>query len=211
MSSHIDFLGQLLHNYSIEILLGTASPRRHELMKLAQIPFTRVRISHDEETIDPDLPAIEYCSIQSKLKSAAFGNPGSSRVLITADTVVDFKGRAINKPKDSAEARHILENYISGQRHIVHTSVTLSGLNRPALSFLASTEVFFNPVRPEDISYYISNYDVLDRAGAYGIQEFIGLIGLKELRGDYFNIMGLSISSLRENLITYILEAFPRA
>lgn len=174
-------------------ILASGSPRRRELLAMLDVDF-RVDTSRPVEEIVPDsLAAEEVPAYLSRLKAAPY-IPGLApdEVLITADTVVILNGRVIGKPHDAADARRILSD-LAGKTHKVVTGVTIARHGGEIHTFSDTTEVDFDTLTPEDIDYYVSKYNPLDKAGAYGIQEWIGAAAVKGIRGSFYNVMGLPI------------------
>lgn len=177
------------------VVLGSGSPRRRELMEQAEIPF-KVLVSDVAEDFDPETPADEVPVLLAERKANAIKaqfTPKSEWV-ITADTVVVLHNDIINKPVDEEDAVSILKR-LSGQRHTVITGVcVLKGEEK--LSFSDATDVFFNELSEDDIRYFVKKYQPLDKAGAYAIQEWIGLIGVRRIEGCFYNVMGLPVPKL---------------
>lgn len=188
-----------------EILLGSGSPRRKELLAGMDIPFRQISIKDIDERYPGDMNPEEVPVYLSRLKSDAYSKELSSRqILITADTVVIHNGDILGKPVDEADARKMLES-LSGGVHCVVTGVTLASVGR-SLSFSDKTIVEFSHISDDDIEYYIGNYHPTDKAGSYGIQEWIGLVAVKSISGCFYNVMGLPSSALYRNLCGFISE-----
>jgi len=180
----------------LKIVLASASPRRRELLKALDIDFEVRPFSH-EESYPESLPASEVAEYISREKADAC--PISpDELLITADTVVILDGQILGKPADDHEAAAMLRQ-LSGQSHSVVTGVTMRTIAKRT-SFSVTTTVTFKPLTPREIDYYVSHYHPTDKAGAYGIQEWIGHIAVTELRGSYFNVMGLPVQRIYEKL-----------
>ena len=186
-----------LKNY--DIVLASNSPRRKELLGGLGIPY-RVCVLHDIDESYPDtLQGEEIPLYISRKKAAAYENMLESRtLLITADTIVWLDGRVYGKPHDNAEACAMLRA-LSGKTHTVITGVTIR-TRAKEVSFAVSTEVSFATLSDEEIDYYVTRFSPLDKAGAYGIQEWIGYVGVNGIRGSYFNVMGLPIHRLYQEL-----------
>jgi len=185
-----------------KIILGSASPRRQELLKSLGIDF-EIRISNTDENYPLHLSAekvTEFLAVQKSenLSTALKAN----EILITADTIVVKGDRILNKPKDKLEAKEMLQ-FLSGDKHKVITSVCLSSKNKQEV-FTSETEVHFKILSIEEIDYYIKEYQPFDKAGAYGIQEWIGLIGIEKIKGSYCNVVGLPVVKLYQNLIQFV-------
>jgi len=181
----------------MEILLGSKSPRRQALLKDVGILFTSVNIDSDEdfhESMNPELVA-EYLAIK---KSNAYVEKLENQVLITADTVVFLDQQIINKPQNKAHAINMLQK-LSGKKHTVYTGVCLRTESQ-IFSFTDKTNVYFKVIAQEEIEYYVSHFNPFDKAGAYGIQDWIGYIGIAKIDGDFFNVMGLPINRVYDQL-----------
>lgn len=192
-----------LENYNI--ILATKSPRRHFLMKEAGISYTLSDLHEVEEEFPSGLDKFEIPVYLSELKSAAYGRdlkPGE--ILVTADTIVWLDNGVIGKPVDREDAKRILQR-LSGNMHEVITGVTL---RKPGVkhSFYSHTEVWFDRLSREEIDFYVGQFSPMDKAGAYGIQEWIGYIGIREIKGSYFNVMGLPIQKFYRELEEFIRE-----
>lgn len=172
-----------------KLILGSASPRRKALLEAMGIPF-EVRSADIEESYPSGLQGHEITDYLALAKARALGLSGEETTLVlTADTIVWFGGRVMEKPSDTAQARATLEQ-LSGAWHEVITSVCFSqGPTRNLVH--AITRVKFAPLEAQMISSYLQKGHPLDKAGAYGIQEWIGLVGIEEVRGSYTNVVGL--------------------
>lgn len=185
------------------IILGSQSPRRRELMAGLDIPFTCVTIDADESYPD-DLQAGEIPIYISRAKARAYaGFLGENDLLITSDTIVWLNGEMLGKPKDEADARAMLAR-LSGQTHEVYTAVCFADRNGELETWVDSTKVTFNTLSEEEIGYYVNKYRPLDKAGAYGVQEWIGYVGVRRMEGSYFNVMGFPICHVYERLKKYL-------
>ena len=181
------------------IILGSGSPRRHYLLSELGIEY-EIMVNNDlEETYPVELSREEIPVYLAKLKSRAIMiEMPPDTLLITADTIVWLDGKVINKPKDRADAVNILKR-LSGNMHEVLTGVCLRTAERMH-SFHASSLVWFARLDDEEINYYIDQYKPFDKAGAYGVQEWIGYIGIEKIEGSYFNVMGLPIQKVYHEL-----------
>lgn len=185
------------------IILGSQSPRRRELLAGLDIPFTAVSIDADE-TYPSDLQAGDIPYYISRAKARAYESRlGEDQLLITSDTIVWAEGKMLGKPHSEAEAFAMLRS-LSGKTHQVYTAVTFAqketvGISEKEKSQLVlvtevdKTDVTFKELTDEEIRYYIDRYKPFDKAGAYGIQEWIGYIGCTAIRGSYFNVMGFPV------------------
>ena len=185
-----------------KIILASNSPRRKQLLAGLDIPF-EVRVLQDiDESYPHELPVSEIAEFISRKKASAYLQTMSSdELVITADTVVILGQEVMGKPHDETEAKHML-SALSGHTHQVTTGVTLSTHDRQ-LSFSVTTDVTFKNLSSDEIDYYVSTYRPMDKAGAYGIQEWIGYIGVTALEGSYFNVMGLPVQRIYEALRTF--------
>ena len=177
------------------LILASASPRRRELLAACDLDFVLADKFECEECFPADLPTEKVAEYLSQLKSNAYPHAlASNDILLTADTVVIAGGEILGKPKDSAEAKRMLK-MLSGATHKVVTGVTLRTTER-TISFSAESLVTFRSLEAEEIAYYIEKYRPLDKAGAYGIQEWIGYIGIEDIEGSFYNVMGLPVQRL---------------
>lgn len=184
------------------IILGSQSPRRRELMAGLDIPFRAISIDADEsyphDLKEGDIPL--YIS-QEKAKFYA-PQLHANELLITADTIVWLEGKMLGKPNDETDACKMLRQ-LSGKTHQVYTGVTFTRIinGAPVMeSLVDKTDVTFRELSEEEISYYVENYKPLDKAGAYGIQEYIGYIGVSRMVGSYFNVMGFPVEQVYTKL-----------
>ena len=185
-----------IKNY--KLILASASPRRQQLMKDAGFTF-EVRLKNVEEKYPQELHLENVPEYLSKVKASAFREElEADEVLITADTVVCIHDRILGKPADRKEAISMLQE-LSGNRHLVVTGVSVT-TRTEQLSFSSRTDVFFKHLSNEEIEFYVDTYKPFDKAGAYGIQEWIGYIGIERIEGSFYNVMGLPIQKLYETL-----------
>ena len=185
-----------LGNY--KIVLASQSPRRQDLLKDLGLNFT-IKTADIDEVFPSHLVKQEIPLFLAEAKANAM-MPGlkDSEILITADTIVWINNKAVNKPKDRADAFEMISN-LSNNMHTVYTGVQLSTTTQK-VSFFAETKVFFSELSPEEINYYIDKYKPFDKAGAYGIQEWIGYIGIEKIEGSYFNVMGFPLHFVYQNI-----------
>ena len=182
------------------ILLASKSPRRQELLKALNIKFKIADIIDVEEQFPNNLKAEEIATYLSELKAKAYlSKLKTEDILITADTIVWNKNTVLNKPQNREEAYKMLKD-LSGNNHMVYTAVTISSQEKQK-TFVSGTKVYFKQLSDKEIYYYIDNYKPYDKAGAYGIQEWIGFVGIEKIEGSYFNVMGLPVQKLYEELI----------
>lgn len=184
-----------------EIILASQSPRRQQLLK--DMGFSFNVIVTDVEEIYPDnLTITETPVYLAELKANALTSVlKENSIIIAADTIVTIDNQILGKPKDEADAYRILK-IISGKLHQVITGVCLKSLSRQKV-FYAESNVYFRGLSDEEIYYYIQNYRPFDKAGAYGVQEWIGYIGIEHIEGSYFNVMGLPTQKLYKELISF--------
>ena len=168
------------------------------------VPFDVRVIDGIDESYPDELPTKDIAEYISKKKAAAYRQTMTAdELVITADTIVVLGAQVMGKPHDATEA-HAMLQLLSGQTHQVITGVTLSTLDRQT-SFSVETDVTFKSLSDDEIDYYITHYKPFDKAGAYGIQEWIGHIGVTALRGSYFNVMGLPVQRIYEALKTFMI------
>ena len=189
-------LQEKLKNYNI--ILASKSPRRQQFFKDLDIDFT-IKLKEVEEVYPQELKGIEITDYLANLKAEAFTDLKDNDILITSDTIVWLENKALGKPKDHNEAFTMLKN-LSGKKHEVITSISIKNKNFQKI-VNDSTTVTFKELSDEEINYYINNYKPFDKAGAYGIQEWIGYIGIKNIKGSYFNVVGLPVYKLYKELM----------
>lgn len=187
------------------IILASVSPRRHALLNGMGLDFDIVPI-HAEEIYPEHLKAQEVPEFLSRLKSDAYPIEKLEKndILVTADTIVWKDGHVIEKPVDKSDAIKILKN-LSGNQHEVFTSVTLKSVEKQH-TFSVRSAVWFRDLTDEEIEYYIDTHQPFDKAGSYGVQEWIGYIAIEKIEGSYFNVMGLPTQQLYKELCTFIGE-----
>lgn len=189
----------LSHLKKYEILLASNSPRRRELLAGLDIDYRVTALPEVDESYPDTLSGEEIPLYISQEKAAAYRRfMKDNTLLITADTIVWLDGKVYGKPRDIADAKAMLQA-LSGKTHTVITGVTLTSLQKQ-ISFAVSTEVTFAALDDDEIDYYVETYRPLDKAGAYGVQEWIGYIGVTGLKGSYYNVMGLPIQRLYTEL-----------
>jgi len=190
-----------LNNYNI--ILASKSPRRQELLGQLDINFKVADIIDVDESYDESITAGDIPVHLSQKKAKAYlDSLKNNDLLITADTIVWLDDKALNKPKDRVEAIEMIKS-LSGNSHKVYTGVTISSINK-SQSFVSETKVFFKQLTDDEVAYYVDKYKPFDKAGAYGIQEWIGYIGITKIEGSYFNVMGLPVQQLYSELIEFI-------
>lgn len=181
-----------------QLILASGSPRRQQFFKDLDLDF-EIRLKEIEEVFPPELKAAEITDYLAELKANAFeGELKDNEILITSDTIVWHNGVALGKPKDADDAFRILKS-LSNATHEVITSVCFKTKSKIEV-ISETTQVTFHPLSDEAIRYYIENYQPFDKAGAYGIQEWIGFIGVSKIEGSYANVMGLPVDKVFEYL-----------
>lgn len=190
--------------FGLRPVLASNSPRRRELLAM-MVPAFRCATPPDvDETYPATLPHRDVPAFLSRLKAEACDCSALApeEVLVTADTVVLCDGLILGKPRNRAEAVDMLSR-LSGRDHEVVTGVTLSDSRGHRHTFSDTTKVHFADIRPEDIATYVDTFEPYDKAGAYGIQEWIGAVGIKGIEGCFYNVMGLPTSALYRELETF--------
>ena len=199
-----------MSNIQYQILLGSASPRRRALLAGLDLPFTAININADE-SYPAELQAGDIPYYISRAKARAYENQlQPDQLLITADTIVWLDGHMLGKPHDADEAKAMLRS-LSGKTHQVYTAVTFAQKSQQptansqslVLSTLVDrTDVTFAKLSDAEIDYYVSHYRPFDKAGAYGVQEWIGYIACTAMHGSYFNVMGFPVHLVYQHLKT---------
>ena len=187
----------LLPHY--KIILASNSPRRKELLAGLDVDFEVRVLKGIDESYPAELPTKQIAQYISQKKAAAYRNTiAHDELVITADTIVILGDEVMGKPKDEADACRMLRE-LSGKTHQVITGVTLTTTEKQH-SFSVETDVTFKEFSEEEIAYYVKKYQPMDKAGSYGIQEWIGYVGVTSLQGSYFNVMGLPVQRIYEAL-----------
>jgi septum formation protein len=181
----------------VDIILASQSPRRKQLLEQAGYNFTIV-IADVDETNPPGMRGEDVPEFLAKKKAAAISDKAGNAIIIAADTIVLLDHYILGKPTDATHAKEMLRQ-LSSRMHKVVTGVCLQQGSKQK-SFSVITEVYFRPLTHEQIDHYITHYQPFDKAGAYAIQEWIGLIGIEKINGDYYNVMGLPISAVVREL-----------
>jgi septum formation protein len=185
------------------IILASQSPRRQQLLKGLNIDF-EVIVREVDEVFPPDIKREEIPRYLCELKAKAFaaGFFTDNEIVITADTIVWINDKVLGKPKSFEDAVNIIKE-LSGNKHEVITGVCLKSKNKTHI-FHAESDVYFRDLSDEEIRWYVENYKPYDKAGAYGVQEWIGYIAIERIEGSYFNVMGLPTQKLYLELEKYI-------
>ncbi len=189
-------LKEKLKDYNI--ILASGSPRRQHFFKELGMDFV-IDVREIEESYPDSLKASAITDYLSQLKASVFNGLSENDIVVTSDTIVWKDGKAIEKPKDRKDARQMLQN-LSGSMHEVITSVCFTGKGFQK-TINDTTKVWFKELKEEEIDYYIDTCQPFDKAGSYGIQEWIGYIGIDRLEGSYFNVMGLPTRLVYKTLI----------
>ena len=183
------------------LVLASNSPRRKELLAGLDVDYEVRVLTGIDESYPDGLPGEEIPQYISRKKAEAYeAVMQPDELIITADTIVWTDGRVLGKPKDAAEAKDMLRR-LSGRTHQVITGVTLVTAGKKK-TFATVSEVTFDELSDDEIAYHVAHYRPLDKAGAYGIQEWIGYVGVSSLNGSYFNVMGLPVQRLYKELKT---------
>ncbi len=179
---------------SIKLILGSKSPRRQALIQELGFPV-EIRIKEVDEIYPADMEAEKVPEFLARLKAVPLKSGLlANEILVTSDTIVILNGEVIGKPKDSSDAKCMLA-HLSGKAHSVISGVCLTS-NSKEHSFSTRTEVFFDALTSAEIEHYVNTFQPLDKAGSYGIQEWIGYIGVSKIEGCYYNVMGLPLHDL---------------
>jgi septum formation protein len=188
-----------INNY--KVILASKSPRRQHMLNDLGLNF-EVRTKETEETYPSDMDVEQIPIYLAEQKALAFKDEiKDNELIITADTIVTINGEVLGKPKDREHAKEMLYK-LSGKGHRVISGVSLYSKDK-LVSFNSITEVFFKTLTEDEISYYLDTYKPYDKAGAYGIQEWIGYIGVVRIEGSYFNVVGLPIQQLYKHLAEF--------
>ncbi len=182
------------------IILASGSPRRQQFFKELDINF-EIQLKEVEEIFPENLQAEEITNFLAELKANAFTNVASNEIIITSDTIVWHENKALGKPKNYDDAFAMLKS-LCGKAHEVITSVCFKTATGSEI-FFEKTKVYFKNLSDEALHYYIKNYQPFDKAGAYGIQEWIGLVGIEKIEGSYANVVGMPIDKVYDKLLEY--------
>ena len=192
-------LNDKLKNYNI--ILASSSPRRQQFLRDLGLQFT-VQIIDVEEVYPKYLHGNEITSFLAELKANAFEYEMNEKdILITADTIVRFSGKILGKPKDATDAKNMLKE-LSGQHHEVITSICIK-TTKTSKIINDTTIVYFEKLSDEEIDYYIDSFKPFDKAGSYGIQEWIGFIGVKKIEGNYTTVMGFPVHKFYKEMMKF--------
>jgi septum formation protein len=192
---------QQLKDFQYKLILGSNSPRRQELLKSLGFTFLNKPINADE-SFPKDLIAEEIPLYLAEKKADAYADDLSdNEILITADTIVWCEGKVFNKPENFVEGKKMLES-LSGKMHEVFTGVCLKSGNKQT-TFYDVSKVYFKKLKPEEIDYYLMNFKPYDKAGSYGVQDWLGYIGIDKIEGSFYNVMGFPVKEVYEELMKF--------
>ena len=190
----------------MKLVLASNSPRRRQLLSDLGLPY-ETRLREVEETFPPHLRRAEIAEYLARHKAAAYTHDlAPDEVVLTADTIVCLDEDVLNKPVDAAEAAAMLTR-LQGRAHEVFTGVCLLSGDGRQVVFSDQTTVHFRPLSPAEIDFYITKYQPFDKAGAYGAQDWVGMVAITRLEGSYFNVMGLPVHRVWEELAKFGLTA----
>lgn len=186
---------------SEKIILVSASPRRRQILQEAGFRFEVIPTRVDE-SFDPGIPAEKVPEVLARRKVEAFAGEDSEQIIMGADTVVIVNGKIFNKPEHRQEAVEMLTG-LSNNTHQVVTGVCIRA-NGSLITFSDTTLVHFSALSPDEIDYYVDHFSPFDKAGGYGVQDFIGMVGIDRLEGSFYNVMGLPVHKVYQHLKPYI-------
>ena len=192
---------ETIKDFPYQLILGSNSPRRHELLTSLGFKFLNKPI-HADESFPIDLIAEEIPLYLAEKKADAYEEElKDTDILITADTILWCEGKVFNKPANFVEGKAMLEA-LSGKMHEVFTGVCLKSGNKQT-TFYDVSKVYFKKLKPEEIEYYLMNFSPYDKAGSYGVQDWLGYIGIDKIEGSFYNVMGLPVKELYEELVKF--------
>ena len=187
-----------------KIILASQSPRRKQLLEWAEVPF-EILVKETDESYPVDLPIAEIAIHIARNKALAIKNENEIKIpILAADTIVVLQQQIIGKPKDREDAVNIL-SLLSGKQHQVITGVVILH-GEKEIAFAETTEVHFHELSLAEIEFYVDNYKPYDKAGAYAIQEWIGVVGIKSVTGDFYNVMGLPVSRVVQAIDSLLID-----
>jgi len=193
---------RLIQLQRYNLILASRSPRRQMLLQGLDLVF-EIKVKNTKEVFPEDMDYNDVPEFLAKLKAGAFDADSLNKndIIITADTIVVLEGEIIGKPKNKKEAKLTLKR-LSGKEHTVITGVCLTS-KEGQRSFSSNSQVKFREINEQDIEYYVEEYIPLDKAGAYGIQEWIGYVAIEKITGSFYNVMGLPTQLLFEELVQF--------
>jgi septum formation protein len=183
-----------------QLILASGSPRRHQFLKDLQLEF-KIDLRDVKEIYPKELKGKKITEFLAKLKASPFSNLKENEIVITADTIVWHKGEMLGKPKNEADAFKMIKG-LSNAKHKVFSSVCLKSKDKEVV-FTGTTVVKFKKLSDDEINYYVHKFKPMDKAGSYGIQEWIGLIGVKSIKGSYFNVMGFPVHKFYKEILKF--------
>jgi len=198
-------LNDLLKQKNVELILASKSPRRQDLLKKLALDF-KILVSDVDETYPDNISTFSIPEYLACKKAKSIQVVNENQLIISADTIVILGNDIIGKPKDLDDAKLILKK-LSGKMHYVITGVCLRA-NKQETSFSSETKVWFRDLSDEEINFYVETYKPLDKAGAYGIQEWIGYIGIEKIEGSFYNVVGLPVEKLYVELVKFLKSKF---
>jgi len=190
-----------IQTFPYKIILGSASPRRQELLKSLGFAFEVKPLNVDEDHWPVELMEEEICIYLAERKAAAYKELKEKELLITSDTIVWCNDKVYNKPVDFNDGVRMLTE-LKGKKHVVYTAVCLRSLNKTK-TFFDVANVYFKDFSQDEIEYYINNYKPFDKAGAYGVQDWLGYTGIEKIEGSFYNVMGLPVKKLWDELSVF--------
>ncbi len=185
------------------LILASNSPRRQQLLRDAGFEFT-VKVKQTEEYFSVEMPALEVPAYLARKKAEAFRNELKNEIILTADTIVVIDNEILNKPQNVAEATKMLKK-LSGRVHEVITGVCIM-TDEHTETFIDIATVYFKNLTDAEIAYYIECCKPFDKAGSYGVQDFIGMVGIPRIEGSFFTVMGLPVHRVYEKLMPFIVN-----
>jgi septum formation protein len=183
-----------------EIILASQSPRRKQLLEWAEVDF-EIIVADTDESFPGDIPPYRIAIHIAQEKAKEVQKKAGNKIIIAADTIVVLENEIINKPADRNDAIEILKK-LSGSHHKVITGVVILHGDK-MISFADTTDVEFHPLTQSQVEFYVDKYKPYDKAGAYAIQEWIGVVGIKRISGDFYNVMGLPVSRVVKALESF--------
>ncbi len=184
------------------LVLASNSPRRQQLLRDAGFEFT-VKVKPTEEDFPAAMPPADVPAFLAQKKAEAFREELQDQIILTADTIVVVANEILNKPSNADEARLMLQK-LSGRQHQVITGVCIM-TQEQTHTFIDTAQVFFRALTDKEIDYYIDTCKPFDKAGSYGVQDFIGMVGIPRMEGSYFTVMGLPVHRVYEALQPWII------
>lgn len=185
------------------LVLASNSPRRKVLMEGLDVNFETWKPKHSKESFPDSMEVAKVPEYLARQKAAPFrNNLDGDTIVLTSDTIVVLNNTIIGKPVSEANAKQILKQ-LSGNKHTVITGVALSSLNSE-VSFSVKTDVYFRTLTEDEINYYVDKYKPFDKAGAYGVQEWIGYVGVEKIDGSFYNVMGLPVQQVYQELVKFL-------